>query len=161
MKKTLAERFWEKVDRAGPPHPLGQCWVWTAGCDGHGYGQIGFGPSQNRRQPLKRATHIAWLLETGELPNQLVLHHCDNPKCVRFSHLFLGSHRDNAEDMLRKGRGPIGDRNVHSKLSPSQVNSIKQETGSQREIAAKYGINQSQVSRIRNGKRWAYATLDT
>lgn len=43
--RTLAERFWEKVNQDGPVHPvLGtRCWLWTATRDAWGYGQIGLG----------------------------------------------------------------------------------------------------------------------
>lgn len=33
-----------------------------------------------------------------------VLHRCDNPKCIRVSHLFLGTIADNNHDAKAKGR---------------------------------------------------------
>jgi hypothetical protein len=38
-----------------------------------------------------------------------VLHHCDNPPCVRPDHLFLGDAIANNADKVRKGRQSRGD----------------------------------------------------
>jgi len=46
----------------------------------------------------------------------------------------------------------------HAKLTPQQVEDIKAEVGNQKEIGKKYGISQTQVSRIKRGKRWADLT---
>jgi hypothetical protein len=103
MNRSLAERFWEKVDRSG------ECWTWTASKIGRGYGQIGITRSRS-----DRAHRVSWRLAHGEIPNGLcVLHRCDNPSCVNPAHLFLGTKGDNAADRQKKGRtvAPTGDKN--------------------------------------------------
>lgn len=94
MPKTIEDRFWAKVDRGG------ECWRWTAGCDSSGYGSL-------RVEHAKISAHrLSWQLHHGPIPpGQNVLHRCDNPRCVRPSHLFLGTQADNIADMLAKGRG--------------------------------------------------------
>src|SRR5436305_1293534 len=101
--KEFRARFWERVDKSG------ECWEWTWSIGGPGYGQI-----VNRKiclQPM--TTHrVAWELHNGPIPKGMhVCHHCDNRKCVRPSHLFLGSHKDNMKDRDRKGRVASGNRN--------------------------------------------------
>lgn len=94
MPKTIEDRFWAKVDRGDG------CWRWTAGCDSSGYGSLKTG------QTKVSAHRLSWQLHHGPVPpGQNVLHRCDNPRCVRPSHLFLGTQADNIADMLAKGRG--------------------------------------------------------
>jgi hypothetical protein len=92
-----ATRFWAKVRKSKG------CWTWEATC-GHkfGYGSFHLGGGANHVY----AHRFAWVLGNDRpVPKGLcVLHRCDNPKCVRPSHLFLGSRRDNVLDMVQKGR---------------------------------------------------------
>jgi len=101
MRKTVAERFWDKVDKTG------ECWLWT-GARRRAYGYVG-----NGKGKVVDAQRLAWEITFGEIPEGLyVLHKCDNPQCVRPSHLFLGTARDNTLDMVAKGRhkggAPVG-----------------------------------------------------
>jgi hypothetical protein len=60
-----------------------------------GYGRLG-----NRY-----AHRVAYQVAYGPFDPRLhVLHHCDNPTCVRPDHLFLGTQADNNMDRDMKGR---------------------------------------------------------
>ena len=90
--KTLFQRFYSKA-------LIGDnCWIWTAHRNENGYGRFSF-----EGRPVL-APRMAWFLRTGQRPTQNVLHKCDNPACVRPSHLFLGNQQDNVTDCVKKGR---------------------------------------------------------
>lgn len=101
-RNPISVRFWSKVDKNGPGHTIhGQCWIWTASKFTHG---IGYGQCSYNGKNIV-AHRVSWSISNGEIPkNSLVLHKCDNPICVRPDHLFLGTHKDNMQDMYCKGR---------------------------------------------------------
>jgi hypothetical protein len=109
-RATIAERFWAKVARGR------SCWQWQGGQFPGSYGRFAL----NERSHVL-AHRVAWQLERGAIPDgQCVLHHCDNPGCVRPSHLWLGTVADNNADRTSKGRGASGDRNG-SRLYPERL----------------------------------------
>src|SRR5208282_4029505 len=91
-----------------------------------------------------------WELHNGPVPNGLfVCHKCDNPPCVNPDHLFLGTNKDNVDDMWNKGRGvmcapSIGVDNVNAKLTDEDIPKIRillaKGTLSQRKIGDLFGV---------------------
>jgi hypothetical protein len=156
--RPLAERFLEKVNFDGPlpTHrpELGNCWVFpTPGR----YGVIALG----RKEDGDESAHVvAWFLHYGVWPTLCVLHLCDNRACVRWDHLFEGTHAENMADMVAKGRNkPMpGENNPNHKLTAEQVRDIRQlyaDGGiTQRELGERFGVLDSAVSRIVTGTRW-------
>ena len=102
MDKAFQSRFWAKVDTSGG------CWKWMASTDRKGYGHISY------RSQLLQAHRVSYIMVYGPIPDGLcVLHKCDNPGCVNPDHLFLGTHKDNSDDKISKGRDrhAIGNQN--------------------------------------------------
>ena len=111
LGKSLAERFWEKVDKNGPVPPyrpeLGPCWIWTAGLV-NGYGQFII-MRGDRGRPIG-AHRQAWLLTRGEIPDDLDLDHlCRVHACCNPDHLEPVTNEENN----RRG------------ISPSAINGRK------------------------------------
>ena len=139
------ERFWEKVDKSG------DCWEWIASCDRGGYGQFSVGFKKYR------AHRFAWELVNGPITTGMcVCHTCDNRKCVRIDHLFLGTFAENLKDMVDKGRSNVGVRHWNSKLTDVQTVEIRDSDQTCRQLAKDFGVSFQTVSKIKNEKRWGH-----
>lgn len=154
VPKKLVDRFnskWKLDAVTG-------CWQWTASAAGRGvsYGQIKL-PGERRQIYAHR---LAYLIHKGDVPEGMsVCHTCDNRLCVNPEHLFLGTTKDNQQDMKSKGRSLFGEKNGKAKLTEELAREVIRllRTGlPQIEIAERVGIGQMQVSRINTGERWGH-----
>jgi hypothetical protein len=91
-------------------------------------------------------------------PNEVVMHLCDNPKCVNPQHLKIGTHAENSADMVRKKRQAVGERCGGSKLKETQVLEIRSLQGklSSRKVAALYNISKTNVLDIWRRHIWEH-----
>lgn len=151
--KTLAERFWAKVDRRGPD----DCWEWTKATNEHGYGVLR--PEGRRSGPVLKAHRVSLELAGVEIEGLVVRHSCDNPPCVNPAHLSPGTQADNMTDRAERGGDPAGSRNGNSKLTEAQVAEIRKRAAAgelHRALAAEYGVSRSNVTRIVGRGGWKH-----
>lgn len=149
-RRDPLDRFWSKVNKSCQ----NGCWEWTASTV-QGYGQFGAGGRGVRNV---RAHRFSWQLSNGPIPPGMdICHRCDNPPCVNPDHLFVGTRRDNIQDMIAKSRDRlIGERSSNARLSDDAVRAIRYSFAagvSRAVLAEQYGIKPESVNHIVNGKR--------
>lgn len=149
-KRTpLVIRFWAQTNKREP----NQCWLWVGATDNDGYGRMGGG---GRGKHL-RAHRVSWELHNGKInKGKFILHKCDNPTCVNPKHLFVGTPKDNSEDMVTKKRQAKGEANGSSRFTGAQIIAIRADTRLQKIIAIDYSTNQAHISAIKTRRVWRH-----
>ena len=156
------ERFWRHVIKAGPD----DCWLWTGGNSGNGYGRFRRG---RKSEGMIQAHVFSYELHNGPIQDGLlVLHRCDVRGCVNPKHLFVGDQGDNVRDCVSKGRmrglfaGGQDERRKHgsdhksAKLTEIQIPEIRMDTRPYRIIASDYGVDRSLVGLIKRRRVWKH-----
>lgn len=148
------KRIMDGCDSSNGPN---SCWNWTKSCFSDGYGQI----SLERKN--WKAHRLSWTLFNGPIPEgKYVCHKCDNKKCINPRHMFLGTHKDNMDDMRSKGRDNFakGERTGSAKLTEKQVLEIRDlwATGNWRivDLCRKYNMTHVPIMCIVNRKTWKH-----
>ena len=144
--------------------PFDECWLknpetdcheWQRSLDSDGYGE------RIRVDGVRIRPHrYAYLRAHGAIPEGLmVLHRCDNRRCVNPNHLFVGTDTDNKVDMHQKARHAHGIRQGNAKINETDVERIRDlhRCGvKQQDIAAHVGISQPAVSQVVLRKTWRH-----
>lgn len=163
---TPLARFESYVDKSALSP--GGCWPWRGPRESKGYGQLWWDGR------LVLAARLTLRLQGLVFrPGECALHRCDNPPCVNPDHLFVGSKKDNSDDMVAKGRDrkargdangsrkyperlPRGESHVHAKLTDEQVTAILGSADSGEATSRRYAVTRSAVNRIRRGTSWRH-----
>jgi len=148
---------------------LDECWEWDDNKGTH----AGFSWPSKR---IYLAHVAAYLLFNGldSIPKKhgkrlYVCHSCDNPPCVNPKHLWLGTQKENMDDMVKKGRSlhrygkdnpnvRYPERYGNTKLTQDDVDKIRKKyaTGdyTMQQLGNRFGVTKTQISAIINRKRW-------
>lgn len=149
LDRKTQKRFFDRIKTSAG------CWEWTGQIHPEGYGHIWVNGSN------RFAHRISYELYVGVIPSGLcVCHSCDNRKCVRPSHLWLGTKADNNLDCKTKGRNThlSGEKSGAAKLTLKDVFKIRKKVIAgkpQRKIASEFGVTQSAISLIVRKINWA------
>ncbi len=147
---SVAHRLMSRVTRGAG------CWEWTGALADNGYGSIRVGGR------AAGAHKVSWQVHVGEVPRGLcVLHRCDNRRCVRPDHLFLGTQADNMSDCRDKGRFVFpqirrGEKNNKAILTEAEVKEIRASGARHAVLAARYGVAAVTVRMIRYRRLWKH-----
>ena len=161
------------------------CMEWIGWRNESGYGNLTV--SCNDQWKHRRAHRLSYEHFVGPIPADcFICHKCDNPRCVRPDHLFAGTHQENMQDMVRKGRQaivpgrgcgdrngsrlypekrPRGEQNSQAKLTECQVREIlaKHAEGAitAAQLSRDYNVSKVLVGLIVKRKAWKHVTDST
>lgn len=159
----IQDRFWGRVDKRQPE----ECWLWKGTKGPSGYGII-CGSLSGVYVGRVLAHRAAWMLVNGPVPSDgpghhgwVVMHTCDNRKCVNPAHLVLGTQGENIKDMDRKGRAnrsglvpESGVKHRRAALDAEQVADVLQSQETHKALAQRLGVSIDTIKRVRSGQTY-------
>jgi DNA-binding transcriptional regulator YiaG len=143
------------------------CWEWR-GAKSQNRGKTkGYGkwwlPGQGKRGQALYTNRLMYCFSRRVTMSSIkelnILHECDNPPCVRPSHLRLGTMADNIVDMISKQRMHRGSARGMAKLNEQQAVEIRelQVLGiSRKSIAVRFGVSESTIRALEEGRTWTH-----
>ncbi len=143
--------FWSRVVKSDG------CWEWGGGVDQNGYGKVG------RAGRMWFAHRYSYTISKGEIPHgMVVMHSCDNRRCVNPEHLSVGTHQDNMRDKAEKGTEK-GSKHPAAKLSEEDAYNIRSFLSLRdftcQEIGEMFGVHASTVKGIKYGVHWTHVVF--
>ena len=146
------QHFWSRVKKSS------ECWIFQGCKNEKGYGLVCLNLEGQRY--IAKAHRLAFYYRTGRFPHKTcVCHTCDNPACVRPSHLFSTSQAQNMRDCFLKNRHAKGTNHGRSKLTEQEVLQIRRILMSDlhvsyKKLADKFNIGPTVIRYIASYKIW-------
>lgn len=160
LKKTVRERFYSYVNDSPGQGPNGDCHTMNKPPGACGYPLFSL---EGMEHP---ASWTAYWLEYGVLPDfkgkgERACHTCDFRLCVNYQHIFIGTAKDNIDDMVSKWRHCHGEGARTAKLTNTDVMIIRLmlQRGlypGDSEAAALFGVGRTTVASVRRKLRWKH-----
>lgn len=130
--------------------PTTACIEWRSRRDHDGYGTLRLDGKSIR------AHRAAYEVSKGSARGLVVRHTCDNRVCVNPNHLILGTHANNVQDCVERGRRAVGRDMPHAKLTEEIVREIRSSDLSAYALSKKFGVGHSTVDRVKRGLKWKH-----
>ena len=123
------------------------CWIWMGAVSNAGYGLC-----NSEKVKTASAHRVAYEAFIGKIPEGMVVAHtCDNRLCVNPSHLWLATHKQNSQDMVKKSRSAKGEKCGKSKLNNEQVEFIRQSNLSHRKLGEMFNVSHVNIGYVKRG----------
>jgi hypothetical protein len=151
LRPTIREKFEQRFERGSG------CWNWTGTIEGYGYGVL------DHNWKRYRAHVLALEFDGRPVPKGMVAcHHCDNPRCVRPDHLYVGTVKDNAIDAKERGRLRTGSHHHNSRLTEGAVAEMRSvytgKRGDVSKLARRFGVSRQTAARAIKGATWGHVS---
>lgn len=134
------------------------CVEWVGGISPSGYGRISYVYSDVYK--VSRAHMLSWVFYNGDYDRNLhICHKCNNRKCVNLDHLYLGTQKDNMDDMKRSGNALNGEKNHKSVLTLKEVQLFKPLLASglsTTTVGRMFGYSKHTMHNLKVGRSWGY-----
>ncbi|MBX9857404.1 MAG: HNH endonuclease [Gemmatimonadaceae bacterium] len=146
----MQDRFWSKVKKEE-----GGCWTWQASTN-RGYGLF----RVDHRKPMAKVHRLSYEWVNGPVPRGLVvMHSCDNKRCVNPAHLTAGPQHENVRQAVARGLFQRGVEKPQHKLTEAQVREIRARTAageSMAKLALEFGVSSPTVQSIVHLRKWRH-----
>lgn len=131
------------------------CYIWEGHYAGDGYGII---QCDGLKQYIHRLIYNKFVCSD---PIEVVMHTCDVKRCWNPEHLKGGTHNDNVQDKVTKGRHLIGNQLCNAKLYPEAVLEIRSSSLSPSELGRKFNVSRATIHRVLDGRTWKHVVEST
>lgn len=85
---------------------------------------------------------------------EVIRHSCDNSRCWNPAHLIGGTHQENMQDMVDRGRQAYGTKHGRIILTPEQVQEIRSSILTNKQLAEKYRVGKTTIQHVQSGRNW-------
>ena len=152
-----AQDIWWNKHRREVTYKVTESGCWE--CTSHhnrvrGYPEIRINGKKMRLSRYIYSKHHHISLES--MQGLVVMHTCDNPKCINPNHLKLGTDYDNMQDRNKKMRQMHGEGHYRATLTEDDVRAIRKSNKTSIELGKLYGVAHATIRNVRLRRSWRY-----